>query len=67
LARKGSLIARSAEKSGANVGNEAQLRQMADALRSCMGAADSRRAALDLIFLKYWRPPITRSGGSYPV
>lgn len=38
---------------GANVGHEAQLWQMADALRGSMDAAEYKHVALGLIFLKY--------------
>ena len=38
---------------GANVGYEAQLWQMADALRGSMDAAEYKHVALGLIFLKY--------------
>ncbi|MBI5173527.1 MAG: SAM-dependent DNA methyltransferase [Candidatus Melainabacteria bacterium] len=40
-------------KSGANVGYEAQLWQMADALRGSMDAAEYKHVALGLLFLKY--------------
>ena len=39
--------------SGANVGYEAQLWQMADALRGSMDAAEYKHVVLGLIFLKY--------------
>jgi hypothetical protein len=39
--------------SGANVGYEAQLWQMANGLRGSMDAADYKNVVLDLIFLKY--------------
>jgi type I restriction enzyme M protein len=42
-----------AGRSGANVGYEAQLWQMADALRGSMDAAEYKHVALGLIFLKY--------------
>src|SRR5215831_19243372 len=38
---------------GANVGYEAQLWQMADALRGSMDAAEYKHVVLGLIFLKY--------------
>ena len=41
------------EKSGATVGYEAQLWQMADALRGSMDAAEYKHVVLGLIFLKY--------------
>lgn len=40
-------------KTGANIGYEAQLWQMADALRGNMDAAEYKHVALGLIFLKY--------------
>ena len=40
-------------KSGANIGYEAQLWQMADALRGSMDAAEYKHVVLGLIFLKY--------------
>jgi len=43
----------SKEKSGATVGYEAQLWQMADALRGSMDAAEYKHVVLGLIFLKY--------------
>ena len=42
-----------AEISGATVGYEAQLWQMADALRGSMDAAEYKHVVLGLIFLKY--------------
>ena len=42
-----------AAESAANVGYEAQLWQMADALRGSMDAAEYKHAVLGLIFLKY--------------
>jgi type I restriction enzyme M protein len=45
--------ARAAETSAANVGYEAQLWQMADALRGSMDAAEYKHVVLGLIFLKY--------------
>ena len=41
------------QSSGANVGYEAQLWQMADALRGSMDAAEYKHVVLGLIFLKY--------------
>ena len=38
---------------GANVGYEAELWQMADALRGSMDAAEYKHVVLGLIFLKY--------------
>jgi len=40
-------------KNGANVGYEAQLWQMADALRGSMDSAEYKHVVLGLIFLKY--------------
>jgi type I restriction enzyme M protein len=45
--------ARSANTTGATVGYEAQLWQMADALRGSMDAAEYKHVVLGLIFLKY--------------
>jgi type I restriction enzyme M protein len=45
--------AQSAEATGATVGYEAQLWQMADALRGRMHAAEYKHVVLGLIFLKY--------------
>jgi type I restriction enzyme M protein len=45
--------AQSAEATGATVGYEAQLWQMADALRGSMDAAEYKHVVLGLIFLKY--------------
>ena len=42
-----------AETSAATVGYEAQLWQMADALRGSMDAAEYKHVVLGLIFLKY--------------
>ena len=42
-----------AKNNGANVGYEAQLWQMADALRGSMDAAEYKHVVLGLIFLKY--------------
>ena len=42
-----------ANSNGATVGYEAQLWQMADALRGSMDAAEYKHVALGLIFLKY--------------
>ncbi len=44
---------RLAETAGATVGYEAQLWQMADALRGSMDAAEYKHVVLGLIFLKY--------------
>ena len=41
------------DSSGATVGYEAQLWQMADALRGSMDAAEYKHVVLGLIFLKY--------------
>jgi len=41
------------ESTGANIGYEAQLWQMADALRGSMDAAEYKHVVLGLIFLKY--------------
>ena len=43
-------------ESSATVGYEAQLWQMADALRGSMDAAEYKHVVLGLIFLKYCRP-----------
>jgi type I restriction enzyme M protein len=45
--------AQAAETTGATVGYEAQLWQMADALRGSMDAAEYKHVVLGLIFLKY--------------
>ena len=45
--------ARNADATSANVGYEAQLWQMADALRGSMDAAEYKHVVLGLIFLKY--------------
>ena len=45
--------AKTPEASGATVGYEAQLWQMADALRGSMDAAEYKHVVLGLIFLKY--------------
>jgi len=45
--------ARSADTTGATVGYEAQLWQMADALRGSMDAAEYKHVVPGLIFLKY--------------
>src|SRR5947207_1298804 len=50
--RKGRVRAKGSE-SGATVGYEAQLWQMADALRGSMDAAEYKHVVLGLIFLKY--------------
>ena len=42
-----------AEATAANVGYEAQLWQMADALRNSMDAAENKHVILGLLFLKY--------------
>ena len=42
-----------ANQSGANVGYEAQLWQMADALRGSMDATEYKHVVLGLLFLKY--------------
>jgi len=42
-----------ANSTGANVGYEAQLWKMADALRGSMDAAEYKHVVLGLIFLKY--------------
>src|SRR5436309_9093197 len=42
-----------ANATGANVGYEAELWQMADALRGSMDAAEYKHVVLGLIFLKY--------------
>jgi type I restriction enzyme M protein len=41
------------KNNGANVGYEAELWQMADALRGSMDAAEYKHVVLGLIFLKY--------------
>jgi type I restriction enzyme M protein len=41
------------KQNGANVGYEAQLWQMADALRGSMDAAEYKHVVLGLTFLKY--------------
>ena len=45
--------ARKATNDGATVGYEAQLWQMADALRGSMDAAEYKHVCLGLLFLKY--------------
>jgi type I restriction enzyme M protein len=45
--------ARTAGNDGATVGYEAQLWQMADALRGSMDAAEYKHVCLGLLFLKY--------------
>ena len=45
--------AKTAKKTAANVGYEAKLWQMADALRNNMDAAEYKHVVLGLIFLKY--------------
>src|SRR5574341_2460153 len=44
---------KSSKNNGANVGYEAELWQMADALRGSMDAAEYKHVVLGLIFLKY--------------
>ncbi|HEY9870755.1 MAG TPA: type I restriction-modification system subunit M N-terminal domain-containing protein [Candidatus Obscuribacterales bacterium] len=44
---------KSAKANGANIGYEAQLWQMADALRGSMDAAEYKHVVLGLLFLKY--------------
>jgi type I restriction-modification system DNA methylase subunit len=56
------------KNNGANVGYEAQLWQMADALRGSMDAAEYKHVVLGLIFLKYISDAFERvqtAGGSY--
>ncbi len=53
LARKAGKKPAPAETSAATVGYEAQLWQMADALRGSMDAAEYKHVVLGLIFLKY--------------
>ena len=56
----------------ANVGYEAQLWQMADALRGSMDAAEYKHVCLGLLFLKYiskvvlptWRGPSSATAGA---
>jgi type I restriction enzyme M protein len=43
----------SKSSTGANIGYEAQLWQMADALRGSMDAAEYKHVVLGLLFLKY--------------
>src|SRR5436309_8581033 len=50
---KGKKNSTSAEATGANVGYEADLWRMADALRGSMDAAEYKHVVLGLIFLKY--------------
>jgi type I restriction enzyme M protein len=50
---KKSTTAKQVKNSGANIGYEAQLWQMADALRGSMDAAEYKHVVLGLIFLKY--------------
>jgi len=52
LARKGTAR-RSSKSTAANVGYEAELWKMADALRGSMDAAEYKHVVLGLIFLKY--------------
>ena len=51
LKARNSAVSR--DDSGATVGYEAQLWQMADALRGSMDAAEYKHVVLGLIFLKY--------------
>ena len=51
--RGGKKGAGAKKNSGATVGYEAQLWQMADALRGSMDAAEYRHVALGLLFLKH--------------
>ncbi len=51
--RKKSAANRKASKSGATIGYENELWQMADALRGSMDAAEYKHVVLGLIFLKY--------------
>ena len=53
MARKRTRHAKPPETTGATVGYEAQLWQMADALRGSMDAAEYKHVVLGLIFLKY--------------
>lgn len=50
---RGKQNAKSAKNDGATVGYEAELGQMADALRGSMDAAEYKHLVLGLIFLKY--------------
>jgi type I restriction enzyme M protein len=50
---KAKKIQKASKENGANVGYEAQLWQMADALRGSMDAAEYKHVVLGLIFLKY--------------
>ena len=47
------MAKKSRTNSGANIGYEAELWQMADALRGSMDAAEYKHVVLGLIFLKY--------------
>jgi hypothetical protein len=51
IGKRNNLRAR--EKTAANLGYEAELWRMADALRGSVGAAEYKHAVLGLIFLKY--------------
>ena len=51
--KKRSAVNKKANNSGATVGYEAQLWEMADALRGSMDAAEYKHVVLGLIFLKY--------------
>ncbi|MDE2004809.1 MAG: type I restriction-modification system subunit M N-terminal domain-containing protein, partial [Betaproteobacteria bacterium] len=51
MATRGSRNAK--KETSANVGYEAQLWQMADALRGSMDAAEYKHVCLGLLFLKY--------------
>ena len=59
LARK-RTTRKTAGSSGATVGYEAQLWQMADALRGSMDAAEYKHVVLGLIFLKYISDPFEK-------
>lgn len=51
--RRGDNGPKQKTSNGANVGYEAELWQMADALRGSMDAAEYKHVVLGLIFLKY--------------
>jgi type I restriction-modification system DNA methylase subunit len=51
--KNGATDARQSDTAAANVGYEARLWQMADALRGSMDAAEYKHVVLGLIFLKY--------------
>ena len=53
MAKKEAQNAKASASNGANVGYEAKLWQMADALRNNMDAAEYKHVVLGLIFLKY--------------